>query len=339
MQNPLIWSPWHIRFAYETGAKCLYSNFPGNLTLVSNHREKGLNYATSLGARTVLLDKIHLDQDEKLIHGDDLETSARLWSFPSYSTLVYQQYDMNLRRPGRKRFSIDSLLVSIEHENSTSRHLLSERHWDLVNGMIDKYLLNAISVFHIEPYFDPHYFDNLGLEKYDIDQGVRNVVLSSECSRWTSHFSYNTFRCVNLPQNLVSLSEVVIEENNVDIVVLNEPLARKNIGQNMRLVWKGMQSFDFSHLLVLGACNGAPTGVTLLENDVGDTCKQIDSFFMIESICSERQRHDIGAVLYQREKEGMNSGYADHDYYFESRRHNGELISRRLRKTFSFLND
>ena len=37
-----------VRFAYETGLKCLYSNLPGNLSLVTNHREKGENYGRTM---------------------------------------------------------------------------------------------------------------------------------------------------------------------------------------------------------------------------------------------------------------------------------------------------
>ena len=37
-----------VRFAYETGSKCLYSNLPGNLSLVTNHREKGENYGETM---------------------------------------------------------------------------------------------------------------------------------------------------------------------------------------------------------------------------------------------------------------------------------------------------
>ena len=37
-----------VRFAYETGVKCLYSNLPGNLSLVTNYREKGENYGYTM---------------------------------------------------------------------------------------------------------------------------------------------------------------------------------------------------------------------------------------------------------------------------------------------------
>ena len=47
-ENGGIWTPWMVRFAYETGSKCLYSNLPGNLSLVTNHREKGENYGETM---------------------------------------------------------------------------------------------------------------------------------------------------------------------------------------------------------------------------------------------------------------------------------------------------
>jgi hypothetical protein len=48
-KNPKIWTPWIVRFSFETGTKCLYSNLPNNLSLVTNFRESGENYHVTEG--------------------------------------------------------------------------------------------------------------------------------------------------------------------------------------------------------------------------------------------------------------------------------------------------
>ena len=48
-----------VRFAWETGAKCLYPNLPGDLSLTANYREKGENYGRTMGADSVLLRENH----------------------------------------------------------------------------------------------------------------------------------------------------------------------------------------------------------------------------------------------------------------------------------------
>lgn len=57
-KNLNIWTPWMIRFAYETGAKTLYPNFrntrEGSKVLVTNHRESGDNYELKLGTDEIL---------------------------------------------------------------------------------------------------------------------------------------------------------------------------------------------------------------------------------------------------------------------------------------------
>lgn len=40
-----VWSQWFIRFAFERGYYSLYTNFPNEMALVTNHREPGENFA------------------------------------------------------------------------------------------------------------------------------------------------------------------------------------------------------------------------------------------------------------------------------------------------------
>jgi hypothetical protein len=200
-QNPSIWSPWHIRFAYETGAKCLYPNLPGKLSLVSNHREKGSNYMTTLGTRTVTLQRHHVQHDTGLIHcnqsscGGVVDTpvpKSFLWSFPFYSRMVHQQYDFSLRRAGRRKYSSDALFVTAQsqsppdiatsstmsssspkqfatskdaslcHSDDLAVMKLSERHWHLIADMLESYVEDQHVVLHVEPAFHVNYFTQLG---------------------------------------------------------------------------------------------------------------------------------------------------------------------------------
>jgi hypothetical protein len=98
-ENHKIWTPWMIRFAYETGTKCLYPNLPGNLSLVANYREAGENYDTTMGPNSVVLEDIHMNLS---ISNYSYSTTGRsisdvVWHLPSWEFLCNEQYDFNLR--------------------------------------------------------------------------------------------------------------------------------------------------------------------------------------------------------------------------------------------------
>ena len=76
--NNNIWTPWIVRFAYETSAKCLYSNLPSDFALVVNHREVGENYRNSLGKDALLIshdDLINERTNKSIVH-DDITTAS-----------------------------------------------------------------------------------------------------------------------------------------------------------------------------------------------------------------------------------------------------------------------
>ena len=109
--NAGIWTPWIVRFAYETGAKCLYSNLPGNASLMTNHREKGENYGTTMGAETATLSNESVQAALALAaapagaapsvaYRDSLALLLSLVYFPTWRDLARWQYDLNLRRAG-----------------------------------------------------------------------------------------------------------------------------------------------------------------------------------------------------------------------------------------------
>jgi hypothetical protein len=109
-ENPKIWTPWIARFAYETGFKCLYSNLPANLSLVTNHREAGENYAVAKGPSNQLLDSetftraISHVKSALELHAVSPEVRSLVYSvlaLPSEASLAEWQIDFNLRRAGQ----------------------------------------------------------------------------------------------------------------------------------------------------------------------------------------------------------------------------------------------
>lgn len=114
LRNPRIWTPYLVRFAYELGAKCLYPNLPGNLTMVNNHRLKGENYGQTLGEYARLLSREHVsaaleDGEASRVHRAAWEArhalslpalQAALSYFPRMQELSRWQIDFNQRRSG-----------------------------------------------------------------------------------------------------------------------------------------------------------------------------------------------------------------------------------------------
>ena len=112
--NPRIWSPYFTRFAYEFGAKCLYSNLPGNISLVNNYREAGENYGSPQGSYARLLDGEMLQmmvadsrgaessiasfEEKHLIDLKELRSSLEY--FPTLKELAHWQFDFGQRRIG-----------------------------------------------------------------------------------------------------------------------------------------------------------------------------------------------------------------------------------------------
>ena len=346
--NPTIWSVWHIRFAYETGAKCLYSNLPGNLSLVSNYREKGENYAASMGSRTTTLLPHHIRGnrgsvvDENNISIYDLTTPSQLWSFPLYSRLVHEQYDFSLRRPGRKKHSIDSIFVTAESKTKVmDKHkqqlplfqdsvdcssnligdlFLSERHWQMIRDMIEVHLAGlreTLVVLHIEPAFDDDYFRNLGVDNASvIERGfnVNNVLLSTKCAEWRETNAWGDIHeCILLPDSLLLLSTAAssLKKYSFRMVIIDEETAVECLKQRISSIWEVLRDDEFSHILMLGTCVEAPTSMTLIPSPTRDLVDNDHyktwEFFLLEDVCSERPWTDAGAVLYRRVERSMSA--------------------------------
>lgn len=94
--------------------KCFYPNFPYKFSLISNHREKGENYAESLGSETVLISEEHLNplrestvtlgmMKSTAIIGSKYEDPTLLFSlnsFPSIRQLSRWQFNLRVHRLG-----------------------------------------------------------------------------------------------------------------------------------------------------------------------------------------------------------------------------------------------
>jgi hypothetical protein len=128
----------HSRFAYETGLKCLYPNYPGNISFVTSHREKGENYGHTLGQDSELISEEIIrslpwheikhwsrTEDASFLSFDRLlpqrlerrnevafdlqpatykqmkrEVMSAVAYLPSVLTISMHQFDFNLRRAG-----------------------------------------------------------------------------------------------------------------------------------------------------------------------------------------------------------------------------------------------
>lgn len=125
--NSKIWSPWLVRFAFETGLKCLYPNVPGNVSLVTNFREAGENYAQTKGAATTTASMSHIMQDISIM--------ASLSSFPSIEYLSKWQYDLSLRRVGS--FGIDRPCYDPSCGIALSAHSSFRRYIDYIDKAVE----------------------------------------------------------------------------------------------------------------------------------------------------------------------------------------------------------
>ena len=101
--NPRLWTPWMVRFARETGTGCLYANLPGNLSLVTNYRERGESYAGGGGATAELIREEHVGMPLWSPSGQGYghrSVGDALWTLPSTAFLTQWQLDVRGRRAG-----------------------------------------------------------------------------------------------------------------------------------------------------------------------------------------------------------------------------------------------
>jgi hypothetical protein len=176
-RNPRIWTPYIIRFAFETGAKCLYpSRFVQQaqlacpdqpqlethkssegltaVALVINHREQGENYVQSMGPdASLLVSTPSCISSNEMIEPQNLNehwyARESLWNgfcyLPSEQELAHWQYDFNLRRSGSVSL-VDATVVRRQG------HSMSEQSYvDL-----SSFLLSAAYQWYAQGFQDPN---------------------------------------------------------------------------------------------------------------------------------------------------------------------------------------
>ena len=329
--NPDIWSPWLIRwsmsatafrtlyalrnrmvnrFAFDTGAKCLYPNLPGNLSLATNHREKGENYAHSLGPRTITLRGHHVNEwgatpCGEIIYDDEV---GNLWHFPSWQDLARWQYDMGLRRPGVGGGHVDSQLVHAKANDVgplSENEDMSEQHWEMVMSLVEAYVDQRTALLHLE--MSP-LLRHLRTAHFN-----RHVLVSSQCT------VHPAVPCTSITE--VHKCPWKTDISNAQLLVLN---ARAVLRQNtdMSAFWAGISRISslssLEYILLIGQCTGAPTEVsTAFPRELSDciddgaegasaTCAAPAernetshlTFTLVENVCRETGV-DAGASLYR----------------------------------------
>ncbi len=367
----LLYSLSHVimcRFAYETGAKSLYANLPGNLSLATNLRAKGENYPSSLGPRTQTLHRNHLHSAimktassstgnttlcEGEIHYD--ANIGKLWHFPSYCELSHWQFDLAARRAGVGSTHIDSPAVNVDEQISQRSadhpganldiNVLTHQHWDAIISMIEAYVDQLDGILHLEP---THLVQHMSyMARFD-----NNMALSVHCG---SIDSESGITCTNIPlissekNNSISMQiwndvkKAIEPMGGVRLVVIN--MSAVDMYDDWRVgsihidkLWGHVLDISSEYVLIIGACSGAPTEITLtscslsssptMSSSHDDTCIELEGisactdsiytdkeigvdggvscrtnirymqFTVVEDVCREKGS-DLGASLYR----------------------------------------
>ena len=280
-----------VRFAYETGLKCLYTNFPDDLSLVINHREDGVSYSDRKGSASTLL--------------REKDYSERLFHLPSIRFLANWQLDFNVRRAGAYAgqqsidvkdlentieasyveftsfFELyDSKMSSIIHNQKSSslpllhsnRMIFRPALYHSIWNVLDAYISYNVSILHfgvtlLFPYIQIH-------NHYP---SVNNYFLSEfhDTISWDSHISsLLSIRKLN--------SEITCIKNDLsrhfDFIVLELSETNKERSSHFS---KLLSEISSSYLIVIGNCYGAPTDInTRRERERGE-----------EGLCEPKNLH------------------------------------------------
>jgi hypothetical protein len=325
--NPEIWSPWMIRlasyicfmkqmsllfaavvrFAFETGAKSLYPNLPGSLSLATNRRDKGENYETSLGPRTLTLRRSHLTD---LCSGEVSWDGAtgRLWEFPSTQELARWQFDLGLRRAGVGKGHADSLHVDVAddgHEGDSATYSsLSEKHTEALGSMLEAYLDPSEPILHLAP--SPAVLTRMTRTGF-----TQHLALATNC-REAEEGGAGCIR-IGVQDVLAAVAQSEVWRS-ARLAIVNVS-AVSNWGVDMlQVLWRGGMGATLEYVLVLGPCTGAPSDIHIAAPARTESCEMNtqgegflcdangSSFFrftIVEDVCVEKGA-DVGGTLYRR---------------------------------------
>ena len=300
LSNPNLWTPWHVRFAFETGSKCLYTNLPGNLSFVVNHREAGENYATPQGLTAQVLENEHLSQsyalqNEQLMNNEKnpltITIDSIVNSWPTVPELRLKQVDLRMRMAGS--IGLRSLLVpsacnnSIKNSSSTSGCSLRSRFDSLLDHSIKKmhifYVAVDVQQDHLKWLDSMKSLWPLAIDMISPLVGGARLWMHLKASPllYLMNEYHNTHNELFGTWNLQNTTIV-------DVVVYPLSLDKQALPSIMDL------PFRWRYLLFLGvSCAGGPTDIEFLDPRLQRNVNAT----LVHEICSE-SGSDVGVRLF-----------------------------------------
>jgi len=344
--NPGIWTPWMVRFAFETGTKCLYPNLPGNLSLVLNHRERGENYDVTLGPDSSMLSRNDVDHVRNLISGNDYKNASFGQRFiaqtpsarflialhsainylPSISFLAEWQFDLNLRRAGS--LGSDRLLTLTTHDNRNNElqmaneTITSAAHWYSASVGSDNLILMS----------NEHWVEIIGALEANLLVGatVLHLGLSPLIKLLTNRYPLHVVVTLDDIQEgesddsnerlqWVKLGTDTdhhhIPSTNFDIVIVHLPSFKDESFKRL------LKYMTFEYLLVLSnSCSGSPTDLHFERFD------GTRSYSLVEDVCAEADL-DVGGSLFRQVLRGTEEEWYAGRY----------ILSRRIKTSTEIL--
>ena len=286
--NPTIWTPWIIKFGYETGLKCLYSNFPQNLSLITNYREIGENYQQKIGSSSELITDVIIHND--LLWNNHMNIQSSLQSamhyIPEMNQLALYQYDYHIRRAGNfvteKLFDKIFTLPNIQkHENNDINEYQYDS-WMKYLEIINNNMKNIQIIYENNVIIKKSYEllnNELYLNGLDLIESIllpTSTIIHYEVTPWydllqyydLKHQIYSINNCnylqkyINLNNNDCIHFKDLNESNQSNELKYNPSLLIINFFQITNDIAINHQFLSFpmvEYLLLYGPCASAPT--------------------------------------------------------------------------------
>lgn len=288
-RNPNIWTPWFIRFAFETGGKCLYSNLPLNLSLIANHQEEGENYKFWQGSDTKLLE-FPIDRN---VYSASIYKGiiSALNYIPSIYEIASFQYDFNLRRAGN--FASEKLLtigvsnplnekypfiktyVQFMHDSIRLAFIddfnISVDHWVYVADIIETILLPNSNILFIGS-------NPLMLLLKSQPYNSSMLTFHSECLKNYTPENYTYF----------TIKSIAESDFQPSLIVMN--VFQFSEKSSMSFLFTRLTT-QLEYILILGPCSNVPSSLRVKDHDEL-------KFGIVEALCQESDV-DVGFVLYR----------------------------------------
>lgn len=334
--NPRIWTPWMVRFAFETGVKCLYPNLPGDLSFVSNHREIGENYKHTLGPESKLLLRDDVDRVRRLTESDEFKASSIRFRFiattavdrflvalhqsinylPPLASLAEWQFDLNLRRAGS--MASDKLLTSVVNDVNNKEFQVADKQitdakvWYEISAaernenlilMSKEHWVEVVSLLEANLFVDAS-FAHLGLSplvrllvnRYHLHVIASNEDFQKQKFDVGERLRWTTIDSSNFPTDAFDIAVVHLPG------LMNDSFKRF------------LKESTFEYLLILSnSCSGSPT-------DLHFEGVEARSYSLVEDVCAEADI-DVGASLFRQILNGTEEEWHSERY----------MVSRRIK--------